>query len=117
MEQGRRPPCPEDDEDREALMATFKTQLAGNQRTKVVAQGRAAAKAGLKRKSPHVNCRAEEAWYHGFDEHINNPSTLAHCTDCGTISNGDVDTCPSCTSTNIRHGVGIGTEIVMTVGG
>lgn len=95
-------------------MTTFKTQLTGTHRTKVVAQGRAAAKAGFERKSPYVNCRAEEAWYSGFDEQINNPSTLVHCTDCGRMFTGE-DKCPTCGSTNVRPNVGIGTEIIMTV--
>jgi len=93
---------------------TFKTKLTGANRAKVVAQGRAAAKADLERRSPYTACRAEEAWYDGFD----NPAGagLIHCTDCGRMfSKGKK--CPGCGSTNARPNVVEGTTIMMTIQG
>lgn len=93
-------------------MTTFKTKLAGAVRTKVVTQGREAAKAGWERNSPYTKCRAEEAWYDGFDTA---GAGLIHCTEpkCGRMFS-DGDKCPSCGSTNVRHNVTEGTVIVMT---
>ena len=95
----------------------FKTKLTGSARHKVVNQGRTAARNGWERKSPYINCRAEEAWYFGYDDQKNNPRTMKHCTDCGRILLASEEVCPSCEGTNIRPNIGAGTEIVMTVQG
>ena len=94
----------------------FKTLLTGSARQKVVNEGRRAARLGRERKSPHVNCRAEEAWYFGYDDQKNNPRTMKHCTDCGRILSISEEVCPSCDGTNIRPNIGAGTNIVMTIG-
>lgn len=95
-------------------MKAFKTKLTGSLRRTVMAQGRTAAQRGWERKSPYVNCRAEEAWYAGYDDEVANRGKLTHCTDCGHMfSTGEV--CPSCDGTNVRPNVGEGTQIVMTV--
>lgn len=94
-------------------MKAFKTKLVGARRTEVVAQGRAAAKNGWERRSPYTGCRAEEAWYDGFDNPLDG---LMHCTEsaCGRVfSKGDK--CPTCASRNIRPNVVEGTVIMMTV--
>lgn len=96
-------------------MKLFKTKIVGAHRTKVMNQGRLAARNGWERLSPYKDCREEEAWYAGYDEEISNPCTLVHCTDCGAMSSGIVKICPVCESPNVRPNVGVGTEIVMTI--
>lgn len=98
-------------------MKIFKTKIVGAHRTKVMNQGRLAARSGWERISPYIDCREEEAWYAGYDEEINNPRTLVHCTDCGVMTSGDVSVCPICESPNVRSNVGAGTMIMMTIGG
>lgn len=95
----------------------FKTRLAGRTRKRAINQGRLAARNGWERRSPAPNSRWGDAWLEGYDAELANPSTLKHCTSCGHMFSTDVDVCPSCESPNVRHNVGVGTEIVMTVEG
>lgn len=95
-------------------MKKFKTKITGSLRTKVMHLGLMAARNEWERKSPYVGCREEEAWYAGFDEHINNPSTLVHCTICGAMHNKEK--CEQCgDETSQRPGIDTGDIIYMTI--
>ena len=95
-------------------MREYKTKITGEFRRRVVAQGRVDARRGWERKSPYTKCRAEEAWYEGYDDHINNPCSLVHCTVCG-VMHSDENKCPTCGDTSSqRTGIGVGEPIYMT---
>jgi rubrerythrin len=95
-------------------MKEFKTKISGAFRDVVTRQGRIAAQRGWKRISPYSECRAEEAWYAGYDKWINNPSTLVHCTVCGRM-HSDPKKCPSCGDiSSQRSNMDTGDTIYMT---
>ena len=94
-------------------MPEYKTKITGAFRSRVVAQGRVAARRGFERRSPYTKCRAEEAWLAGFDDH-SNPCSLVHCTVCG-VMHSDEKKCPTCGDTSSqRTGIGVGEPIYMT---
>jgi len=95
-------------------MKEFKTKITGAFRNVVMRQGYITAQRGLERNNPYNECRAAEAWYAGYDDYIDNPSTLVHCTVCGRMHN-EPKKCPSCGDTSSqRSNIGTGDTIYMT---